>query len=350
VKQLKELYKYEGPDDEWDWAQLLETRHQWLERDLDGLIRNCLQGTFSILMDDGLGDPTTMHPYNWHNKFTRAPTQRIVRIETLAENLMEGVVRRATESDLNIAQFMADTFLLFSERFEIQINQAIDDPQVAGFKSVICYRSGLDVEPDYEKCLLKVGTPFEHYIARSVKKRRYRIDSKHVNDFLVLKTLEIISSRARDGGLAKPLQLHTGLGDNDIVLLRSNPAHLQPLVEQYPTVPFVLLHSSYPYTREAGYLASVFKNVFLDVGEVFPMLSRDGQNSVLRQSLELVPSSKLLWSTDGHFFPETYWLANKQFREALEEVRYYILIALSVSTDSHYRFSFFTFVQKIFPR
>jgi hypothetical protein len=321
VNQLKELYEFTGADDDWDWAQLLARRHQWLENDLHGLIQKCFQGTVSILMDDGLGDPSTMHPYNWHNQFTRAPTLRIVRIETLAEALMEGIVRRATEKDLSVADFMADTFLLFSERFEIQIKHAIDDLQVAGFKSVVCYRSGLDVEPHYEKCLLKVGPPFEHYIAQSVRKRRYRVDSKHVNDFLVLKTLEIISAHVRNGGLAKPLQLHTGLGDNDIMLLRSNPAHLQPLIEQYPTIPFVLLHSAYPYTREAGYLASVFTNAYLDIGEVFPMLSRDGQNSVLRQSLELVPASKLLWSTDGHFFPETYWLANKQFRAALEDVR-----------------------------
>lgn len=327
---MKELYDYTGADEEWNWSRLLEERHQWIERDLHGLIRKCLQGTFSILMDDGLGDQRSMHPYNWHNQFTQAPTARIVRIETLAESLMEGIVRRATENDLKIAEFMADTFLLFSERFEIQINQAIDDPRVAGFKSVICYRSGLDVEPDYESCLLKVGSPFEHYIARAVKKRRYRIDSKHVNDFVVLKTLEILASRAPPDGFSKPLQLHTGLGDNDIVLLRSNPAHLQPVMEQYGTVPFVLLHSAYPYNREAGYLASVFKHVYLDVGEVFPMLSRDGENAVLRQALELVPYSKLLWSTDGHYFPETYWLANKQFREALEDVRLSILLSCHI--------------------
>jgi hypothetical protein len=314
--QLKELYEYNGPDDEWD---CLKERQKWIDFDLDGLIRKCLKGTYSILIDDGLGNPHLMHPYDYHNQFTLAPSKRILRIETLAENLMEGIVRRATEDDLAVAEFMADTFLLFAERFEIQIHQAVDDAEVAGFKSVICYRSGLDVEPDYEHCLRKIGEPFEHYIIRSVTEKRYRIDSKHINDYLVLKTLEILTSRA-EKGLSKPLQLHTGLGDSDIDLLRSNPAYLQPLIEEYPKVPFVLLHSAYPYTREAGYLASTFKNAYLDIGEVFPMLSRDGETQVLRQALELVPYNKLLWSTDGHFFPETYWLANKQFREVLEEV------------------------------
>ena len=36
--------------------------------------------------------------------------------------------------------------------------------------------------------------------------------------------------------------------------------------------------------------------------------------------MELAPTSKLLWSTDGHYFPETYWLANKQGRDAVEIV------------------------------
>lgn len=130
------------------------------------------------------------------------------------------------------------------------------------------------------------------------------------------------------------LTINTGLGDNDINLLRSDPAHLQPLIEAYPTVPIVLLHSSYPYTREAGYLATVFPNVYLDLGEVFPMLSADGQAHVLKEAFELTPAKKLLWSTDGHLFPETYWLANKQFREVLERVSLVLFDLALLKLDS----------------
>lgn len=89
----------------------------------------------------------------------------------------------------------------------------------------------------------------------------------------------------------------------------------------YPSVPIVLLHASYPYTREAGYLASVYSNVYADIGEVFPQVSQGGQEAILRQVLELCPWSKILWSTDGHWLPETYLLAMVQGREALESVR-----------------------------
>lgn len=67
---------------------------------------------------------------------------------------------------------------------------------------------------------------------------------------------------------SRVVQFHTGLGDNDITLTLSSPAHLQPIIKAHPEANIVLLHSSYPYTREAGYLAGVYRNVYLDFGEV----------------------------------------------------------------------------------
>ncbi len=82
----------------------------------------------------------------------------------------------------------------------------------------------------------------------------------------------------------------------------------------------MLLHAGYPFTREAGYLATVYPNAYLDVGEVFPFVGQDGQERVVREALELCPWSKILWSTDGHWFPETYYLAVEQVREVLDKV------------------------------
>ncbi|KAF2099990.1 glutamine synthetase/guanido kinase [Rhizodiscina lignyota] len=317
AKQLRELY---GCDRDADWASVLKKRAEWLQQRPEELIRKCLEGTYSILMDDGLGGiATKCHPYEWHDKFTTNHCKRIVRIETLAEDIMESALKEATEEMIS-EKFLAGIWVIFTKAFEEAIQDAIHDPTVAGFKSVVCYRTGLDVQHDYEECLMRVGKSFERYASKCIMKGEYRIKSKSVNDFVVVKTLELLSTTAHPGETSKPLQFHTGLGDNDIDLDRANPAYLQPLIEVYTNVPFVILHSAYPYTREAGYLATVFKHVYLDVGEVFPMVSRDGQTSIVRQSLELAPYSKLLWSTDGHFFPETYWLANKQFREILESV------------------------------
>jgi hypothetical protein len=317
IKQLQELY---GCDVNAGWFEILAKRRQSIAEDYGGLIKKCFDGIHTILMDDGL-DHGTIYNYNDHDQYIAGKTWRIVRIETEAQQVMQGLMenpdrRFSTDSDGKDAMWVE-----FAQGFEQRIKALIVDPEVVGFKSVVCYRTGLDVEAEHlsETALAAAIDDFHVYVD-SAAKRHYRIEHKGVNDFLVGGTLQMLSRSLTATGMSKPLQFHTGLGDKDISLLKSNPAYLQPLIEKYPSVPFVILHSSYPYTREAGYLATVFSNAFLDIGEIFPMLSRDGQLSVIRQSLELTPWSKLLWSTDGHWFPETYWLANKQFRWAWEQV------------------------------
>ena len=329
-KQLKELYEYEGPDEEWTWERVLGIRKEWVTSRWDELNRKCLEGTHVILMDDGLSLCDKVYPFQWHDSFTKAPTRRIIRIEREAELIMQDLLASATTKDTQFEEFYSNIYHNFAELFDRTIRERSDDSQVAGFKSVICYRSGLDVNPDYDAVVQQVREPFHHYIHHAVTNaddpRRLRFDYKPLNDYLLLKTLQLLSEYDRP----KPIQFHTGLGDNDMLLLHSNPAHLQRLIEAYPSVPFVLLHSAYPYTREAGYLTTVFKNVYLDLGEVFPMISTNGQEDVIRQALELTPAGKLLWSTDGHLFGERYWLANKQFREVLEKVRCWCCISYNL--------------------
>lgn len=72
---------------------------------------------------------------------------------------------------------------------------------------------------------------------------------------------------------------------------------MQPIIKAYPDTKFILLHSSYPFTREAGYLTAVYPNVFLDFGEVFPCVSADGQREIVKQILELCPTNKIMWSS-----------------------------------------------------
>lgn len=317
-KQLRQLFSC---GDEADWEAILQARNKWLSRDPESLIRKCLEGTHCILMDDGLDGAHQVHRYDSHDKWTSAPTKRIVRIETVAEQIIEALLKPASRNDLDTKAFAEKTWLAFAERFERAILAATEDSEVAAFKSVICYRTGLEIEPDLREALRKVGSHFEHFVADCIRDGKFRIQDKPLNDYVVLKTLEIIA----ESPAAKPIQFHTGLGDSDINLVRANPAYMQPLIEQYFEAPFVLLHSAYPYTREGGYLAMAYQNVYLDIGEVFPMVSREGQVSILKQAFEIVPGSKLLYSTDGHWFPETYWLANQQFRAVLEEVSFHLL-------------------------
>ncbi|MFB8789757.1 MAG: amidohydrolase family protein [Potamolinea sp.] len=107
-----------------------------------------------------------------------------------------------------------------------------------------------------------------------------------------------------------PVQFHTGFGDPDLDLRLGNPVYLRPLLEEkrFRNAPIVLLHASYPYTQEAGYLASVYPQVYLDFGLAVPFLSVAGMRSTVQQLLELAPTSKLMYSSDAHNIPELYYL------------------------------------------
>ena len=114
-----------------------------------------------------------------------------------------------------------------------------------------------------------------------------------------------------------PVQVHVGFGDSDLFMPRADPGFLTPLIERFGGTPFVLLHC-YPFVREAGWLAHVYGNVFLDLSLTIPHVSRPAE--ALREALELAPVSKLLYASDAARTPELYYLAAKWWREALAEV------------------------------
>ncbi|KAH0604601.1 uncharacterized protein H6S33_006269 [Morchella sextelata] len=311
-RAVKQLSTWLGCDPTW---AAVKTHRATLDE--NEWAKKCFAGTQCILMDDGL-DEDSVEPFAWHDQFTPSGTRRIVRIEKVAETILQKYCGELPEDPKEISSVGPEIFNKWATEFAAVMRAALNDPKVAGFKSVVCYRSGLDISPEETQ-----AGPLMDAFAAVLRKARcaagsggFRIREKVFNDFLVREISRSITQHEEK----KPLQFHTGLGDNDINLLKANPAHLQAFIKAYPEVPMVLLHSAYPYTQEAGYLASVYKNVYLDFGEVFPMISQDGQKTVIKQLFELAPTNKLLWSTDGHWFPETFALANSQMREVLSEV------------------------------
>jgi len=128
----------------------------------------------------------------------------------------------------------------------------------------------------------------------------------------------------RAGGDPLPVQVHTGFGDPDLVLPLARPGLLKPLFEGFPETSFVLLHC-YPFVREAGWLASVYPNVFLDLSLTIPHVARPA--AVLAEALELAPLSKLLYASDAVRTPELYPLAAIWWRDALAQVLSELLCA-----------------------
>jgi uncharacterized protein len=134
---------------------------------------------------------------------------------------------------------------------------------------------------------------------------------------LVGETLLAALDANEETGEPLPVQVHAGFGDSDLFLPHADPAYLKPLIERFRETPFVLLHC-YPFVREAGWLAHVYGNVFLDLSLTIPYVSRPAD--AVRQALELAPYSKLLYASDAARTPELYYLAAKWWREALAEV------------------------------
>ena len=296
------------------WDSVVAAVEKRRSENYEAWVTQCLGGLQTILLDDGLDNANDVFDFSWHDSFTHTRCYRIVRIEAVAAEIIDRHCRA-----FNNAQSFDNLFDKVLEEFDTYIKQALSDPNVVGFKSVICYRTGLDIPrmvnvAAARKSLSEIVTSY----ADSGQRFR-RLQHAGLNELFVHRSAVHI----RDGPdqHKKPIQFHTGLGDNDITLTKSSPAHLQEFIRTYATVPIVLLHSGYPYVRDAGYLATVYANVYADIGEVFPFLGRHGQEAIVRETFELCPWSKVMWSTDGHWFPETYLLAILQVREVLETVR-----------------------------
>lgn len=115
--------------------------------------------------------------------------------------------------------------------------------------------------------------------------------------------------------LGKPIQFHTGLGDRDCDLHRTNPILLLDFLRTVTATPIVLLHC-YPYEREAGYLAQAFNNVYLDTGLSINHLGARAAAFIAR-TLELAPFRKLLYSSDAFGPPELHYLGARLWRDGM---------------------------------
>lgn len=127
------------------WDSVKTTIEQKRKEPNDAWARRCFHGIEAVLIDDGL-DPSSVHPYEWHDRLTRSECKRIVRIERLAEKLMTDVYnefRRLTAEEQETHNHRV------TSQFIEAIQEALQDPNVAGFKSVICYRVGLAI-PDFD--------------------------------------------------------------------------------------------------------------------------------------------------------------------------------------------------------
>jgi predicted TIM-barrel fold metal-dependent hydrolase len=241
-------------------------------------------GTEWLLIDDGFPAPGEGEGVGRMGELAGCRAAPVMRIERVAE---EGMARGLGLGALR-------------EHVRAEVAGA-GRRGFAGLKTIAAYRSGLDV----------AVTPDRDAAARALAAGPARLEDRALLELLLLDALE---ANAPD---PLPVQVHCGFGDSDLFLPRADPSLLGPLVERFSTAPFVLLHC-YPFVRQAGWLAHVYGHVFLDVSLTIPHVWRAAE--MIREALELAPTSKLLYASDAARTPELYYLAAQGWRAALAEV------------------------------
>ncbi|ULH17062.1 amidohydrolase family protein (plasmid) [Deinococcus sp. KNUC1210] len=279
LRDLAELYSCEPNQEGVQQARL--------SRDYAALCTELFQRSNigHLLIDDGFW-PDRLWTVEQSREHLPVPIRRVVRSETELQELLP----------------FYDSVGALLDALEERLREA--GKNAAGFKSIIAYRTGLEISRP-------TAHELEHSFQRARKQGGKLLD-KPLLDAALWRTLRIAAD------LDLPVQFHTGYGDPDLDLRLADPLNLRSVIEapELRTLKLVLLHC-YPFVREAGYLASVYSGVYLDLGLTIPYTSVAAMKTALHEALHLSPISKLLISTDAQRTPELFWLAARWARRTL---------------------------------
>jgi uncharacterized protein len=252
-----------------------------------------------FVVDTGLA-PGSICPPEQLAAYGGGRAHEVVRLEALAETLLADGVP--------------------PEDFAEELTERLSAKSVVGAKSIAAYRVGLslpDRKPGADRLTEALGR------VRPGAGGRYRLADPVVSAWLAWTAIEA----------ELPLQFHVGYGDSDLDLDACDPLRLTGFLRatQDHGVPVLLLHN-YPFHRHAAYLAQVFDHVFMDLGLT---THNCGALSVapIRESLELVPFGKMLYSSDAYGLAELYFLGAHLFRRGLSAVLDSLLRAGEMTAD-----------------
>jgi predicted TIM-barrel fold metal-dependent hydrolase len=248
------------------------------------LVREAGIGTFVV--DTGL-TPELITPPEELAATCGATSHEVVRLEAVGQQVLaDGVAPSG---------------------FAEEVRGRLRGSGAVGAKSIAAYRIGLGLpaqQPADDELVAALSD------VRPDRNGAYRIAHPVVNAWLAWTAIE----------LGMPLQFHAAYGDNDVDLADCDPLRLTGFLRatEERGVPVLLLHN-YPFHRNAAYLAQVFDHVFMDLG-LATHNTGALSTTVLRESLELVPFGKFLFSSDAYGLAELYHLAALLFRRGLSQV------------------------------
>ena len=274
---------------------ILTVRKQFNDQDL---IRSFLRAAnFDVLfIDKGFPQQDLVLPDATVSELANCRVAPMLRVELVMQNLI------AENSTLSAV----------IEALRAALNDVRGQGYVA-LKSIVAYRTGLNIRTwsndQAEEAFVKARREVQ-------EKGSVRLAHKPLLDTL----LHVVFKEAARQEL--PVQFHTGYGDADADMLLANPLNLRAVLEhrEYRAMPVVLLHESYPYTRQGAYLATVYENVFLDLSYGIPFLGYHEMLEFTREAFSVAPYSKLLYSSDAVGIPEVHWVSALDGRRIIGQV------------------------------
>ncbi len=289
-RSLRDLAEFFGCEPSLEALEETRRRHNYLE-----LARWLFaEANISHLLIEGSPSNDDLWPAEAHAQNLALGLGRIVLLEAELEQLLD--------------HHNSATRLL--NAFEGHLRELA--PTVAAFKSVVAYRSGLDIG---RHNLVELERAYSELRRSLTSSQTPRITSKPLLDSMLWTALKVASETG------KVVQFHTGYGDPTLDMRLANPLGLRAVLEapELRGLKIVLLHG-YPYLREAGFLASSYPGVYLDLGLTIPAGSVHAMRTALHEATHLAPISKVLISTSARHSPEMFWIAARWGRRIVAQV------------------------------
>lgn len=184
------------------------------------------------------------------------------------------------------------------DRYYAGLDAGLGQDKIVALKSILGYRTGLEVQPVDRSELLAGGAP-----------------EKNFRDYFLFQTMKRLAPRRL------PIQLHAAFGESHINMRNNNPIMLKYILDQseFRELPIVLVHGGYPRCFEAGFLAMGYPNVYVDLSEMIPFVPLGAKQGII-DILNMAPFNKVLYGSDGFLIPEIHWLGSRMIRRIMADV------------------------------
>lgn len=278
IRELRGITGISGPD-----RDILASRENLLSSDYRGYVQKLFTDAniHTLLVDIGY-KPAEVSLENFE-ELVPADVKYIYRLESCLDPVWESF----RDEDV--------TFREAEDGIILSLEEALSTSGIIGLKSIIGYRTGLNLESVDRSLLL-----------------RGMIGEKEFRDYFVRLAIKTAAERNL------PIQIHAAFGESNIDVLKNNPALLKGFLEEdeFKDAKIILVHGGYPYCFEAAYLASVFPNVYVDISEMVPFAPR-GAKQGLDLIFDMCPFNKVLYGSDGFVIPDIHWLGAKTAKRHL---------------------------------